>query len=534
LFYFRKRQIDETVRNKSRSTRPKEPIFLAKAYIFKRLLPLKGERLTINRSVLLLLIALFVLGLSSSVMAQANSIWLDNLTYSSYSEFQAAGWTSARQEGVSFSADGVLLDATQVDTSISYSGKFLSGLYDWTVEDRSRWTLGSHSGNSVFGSTQLHTYGFAADGWYGYFAFYRDGQKILTFGSYQEQSRQWFTLRMEKHGNQIDMYFNGNLEQTYTETDKTPSELIAVSINAPWLGGAEYDYIQLWSPDGGSNNYIPSEEVMKTAWVPPPVNGASATVFAVAAVSVSSLVVAAATTTSTGMANGFLAKLVDKFRELIPETIKKWLENFISSKRKLKVDEKTGSPYLPTKSELLVYGISLVFSTFAFSYVKVSNFQDLWIILPTFFATSILVYLVKTYILSVYARRKGVWTENKLWYFGLGLFLFSTVAFRMPFSSPTRTVHHSKNFSQKLSGFLACAAIFITLGFGAFFFILYKVGFVLVGGTGLAMCLISAFFDTFPIEPMHGSGVYKYNKRIWLIIFATTLALYIAWIAHLL
>lgn len=495
---------------------------------------MKGDKSTVNRLVLLLLTALLVFGIGSSASAQVNSIWHEDLNYPGYSQFQAAGWTSTHQEGVSFSADGVILDGTQGDTFISYSDKFPSGIYDWTVEDRSQWTLGSHSGNNIFGLTQKHDYGFSADGWYGYFAFYRDGQKILTFGSYQEQSQQWLTLRMEKHGNQIDMYFNGNLEQTYTETDETPSALIGVSIGAPWIGGAVYDYVQVLSPDGGSNNYIPSDEVMKTAWVPPPFNGAGATVFAVAAVSVSSLMVAAATTTSTGISNGFFAKLVDKLRELIPETIKKWLENFISSKRKLKVDEKTHSPYLPTKSELLVYGISLLLSTFAFSYVKVSVLQDLWIILPTFFVTSVLVSFARTYILSVYTRRKGVWTENKLWYFGLGLFLFSTIAFRIPFSSPTRTVHHSKNFSQRLSGFLACAAIFITLGFGAFFFVLYKAGFVLVGGTGLAMCLISAFFDTFPIEPMRGAGVYKYDKRIWLVIFVATLTLYIAWIAHLL
>jgi hypothetical protein len=126
-----------------------------------------------------------------------------------------------------------------------------------------------------------------------------------------------------------------------------------------------------------------------------------------------------------------------------------------------------------------------------------------------------------------------VWTEYKLWYFGLAMFLLSTLAFRTPFSSPTRTVHHSRNFTERLGGFLSCAALFITLGFGAFFFVLYKSGFALIGGTGLAMCLISAFFDTFPIEPMGGKDIYKYNKALWGILFVFTLALYAVWIAHL-
>ncbi len=103
-----------------------------------------------------------------------------------------------------------------------------------------------------------------------------------------------------------------------------------------------------------------------------------------------------------GAASGFLGKLIDKIRELVPDTIKKWLEHFIASKRKLKVEEKNGSPYLPTKSEALVYGLSILFSTFAFSYVKLSSLDQLLIIIPTFFVTSILVSFARTYILTVY------------------------------------------------------------------------------------------------------------------------------------
>jgi hypothetical protein len=276
-----------------------------------------------------------------------------------------------------------------------------------------------------------------------------------------------------------------------------------------------------------------TNDITKTAWVPTPANGAAATIFSAAAVSIASIIFAAASSAPAGAATGFLGKLINKIRELMPETIKKWFEAFIASKRKLKVDEKTGSPYLPTKSEALVYGLWILFSTFAFSYVKVSSLDEILIIIPTFFVTSVLVSFARTYILAVYSRRRGVWTEYKLWYFGLGLFLLSTLAFRTPFSSPTRTVHHSRNFTERLGGFLSCAALFITLGFGAIFFVLFKSGFALIGGTGLSMCLISAFFDTFPIEPMGGKNIYKYNKLLWGILFIFTLTLYALWIAHI-
>ena len=127
-----------------------------------------------------------------------NSILRDDMNYSSFNQFQAAGWSSEHQAGVSFNGSSVILDGTQADTAIHYSNRFPSGIYDWKVEDRSRWTMGSHSGNSVAALTDKHSYLFSADGWYNVFAFYRDSQKILTFGNYQEKANEWITLRMER------------------------------------------------------------------------------------------------------------------------------------------------------------------------------------------------------------------------------------------------------------------------------------------------------------------------------------------------
>jgi|GEM_PF-663726 len=277
-----------------------------------------------------------------------------------------------------------------------------------------------------------------------------------------------------------------------------------------------------------------NDNLPTTAWVPPASNGAVACIVTVGLVGAVALVIAAASSASAGATGGFLDKIIDKVRGLLPKTVKKWLEDLIASKRKLKIDEKTGSPYLPTKSEIAGYTVSILVLTFSFAYVEAIDLNQFLLVLPIFFATSILVALIRTYILAVWARRRGVWTEYKLWYFGIAMFLVSTLAFRSPFSSPTRTIHHSRNFTERLGGLLSCAAIFITLGFAGLFFILLKSGFVLIGGTGLAMCLITAFFDTFPIKPMSGEGIYKYNKLLWASLFFTTLAFYGAWLAQIL
>ena len=212
------------------------------------------------KSLTILAVAVFVF--SSVMMAQAqteNSIWRDEMTYQSADQLQVAGWTITHQAGVSFSGSAIILDGTQEDTAIHYSSHFPSGISNWKVEDRSRWILGSHCGNSVTGITDKHSYTFMADGWYSTFAFYRDGQKT-TFGNFQENKNEWFTLSIEKQGNQINMYYNGELKSTYTETDTSSSNLIGVAAVSPWRGGSEYDYFQVWS--AGSNVLTPQTSLL--------------------------------------------------------------------------------------------------------------------------------------------------------------------------------------------------------------------------------------------------------------------------------
>ncbi|PVX25013.1 MAG: hypothetical protein CW691_05860 [Candidatus Bathyarchaeum sp.] len=266
----------------------------------------------------------------------------------------------------------------------------------------------------------------------------------------------------------------------------------------------------------------PNSEV----WVPAPSNAAVATVITVAATGVVSVAVAAVNSV-IGASTG---KVANEVSGLFPSALKKWLASFLASKRKLEVDEKRGSIFLPTKPELIAYAISIMLLAFSFSYVKVSSLGDILTVLPTILATSILVGFVKSFVTITYARRRGVWTEFKLWYFGLAIFIITTFAFRVPFSSPTRNVNHSPKMTKQLSAKLSIFSILITLVFAGLFFGLLLAGNTVIGGTGLAMCLIGAFFDTFPIAPLYGKKIFDNNKLVWTGLFVSTLAFYIAWL----
>ena len=67
-----------------------------------------------------LVVMLFVFSFIGMVKAQNDtSVWRDDMNYSSFDQFQAAGWTSLHPTGVSFSGTGVVLDGTQGDNTIS-------------------------------------------------------------------------------------------------------------------------------------------------------------------------------------------------------------------------------------------------------------------------------------------------------------------------------------------------------------------------------------------------------------------------------
>lgn len=284
------------------------------------------------------------------------------------------------------------------------------------------------------------------------------------------------------------------------------------------------------SPEGSN--------VMTTVWVPPAQNAAGATVVSAVAVGAVSLAFAAITatavTTSSTIASvsaeGIGDKVKDRIRDLIPDSVKKWMEDFVSSKRKTEVTDKTGNAYKLTKPEVYAYALSTFFLAFSFSYVKANTFTQILLVLPTILTTSILVESAKTFFEITYSRRKGVWTEHKIWYFGLATFIATTFAFKVPFSSPTRTVHSGHKFTKRLGAILASASILMSLAFAGFFSGLLLAGFTVIGSTGMAMCIIGAFFDTFPIEPMSGKEVLNHNKKLWAALFAATLVIYACWL----
>jgi hypothetical protein len=149
---------------------------------------------------------------------------------------------------------------------------------------------------------------------------------------------------------------------------------------------------------------------------------------------------------------------------------------------------------------------------------------------PVFLATSVFVGFVQKFFSIAYMRSKGVWSEHRIWPYGLFLFLFTTFVFRVPFSSPTRNVHQSAKFTERLGALASVSEILIGLAFAGLFFLLSRMGYMMVGGAGLDMCVIGSFCGTFPLAPLSGKDVFDYSKRLWVGLFIVTLIIFIAWL----
>jgi Zn-dependent protease len=257
-------------------------------------------------------------------------------------------------------------------------------------------------------------------------------------------------------------------------------------------------------------------------WTPSALGAFVTGIFTVGITSVVSALASAVTNPETFPSQA----VAQKISEMLPETLKKWLHEFIGSKRKLVIGTRRHSSFTVTKFEVAAYAVSLSVLTFAFAYVKAPTLNEILVVIPTVLVTSIIVEFTKNYVISVVARMKGVWTEHRLWYFGLVLFLFSSFVFRVPFSSPSRLTHNAPKFTKKSLGLVSAAQVLVAFAFAVVFYGLFISGYTLIGNIGIVMCLTMAFFDSIPIPPMNGKDIYDWSKFLWLSLFISAFTLY--------
>lgn len=162
------------------------------------------------------------------------------MDYANLNEMTAAGWTIDVPAFTYLNQSSVVLNFTSPATSIHYRG-FPSGILNWKAETRGMWTTGSGGSVGVNVVTDAHSYGYSLDGWYNEFEFYLDSVKVLSFGTMALERYHWYVMSMEKTGNTLNFYLNGQLVNTYVD-NSTPSQAVGMDSVSPWQSATQYDY----------------------------------------------------------------------------------------------------------------------------------------------------------------------------------------------------------------------------------------------------------------------------------------------------
>lgn len=287
--------------------------------------------------------------------------------------------------------------------------------------------------------------------------------------------------------------------------------------------GSHIEYRIVVFDNAGNNVTLESEyAIVEEAWAPS-VQGAAVAAAVSVGTTAAVSALASAAGSSAGQASG---KLGQKLDDLLPDTMKKWLADSVSSRSKVAIREKMGSRFVLTRVEVVSYAVTMSILTLGFAYAKSGSPTLILESIPLILATSIFVDLLKGYIMTVVTRQMGVWTEHRVWFLGLALFAFSTLVFRVPFSSPSKHARYSLKMTKRLDGLLSSISVVLAFVFALIFLGIYSVGFTLIGNIGMIMCLTGVLFDTLPIPPMGGKGIFDWNKIVWLGLFAASIAFY--------
>ena len=280
----------------------------------------------------------------------------------------------------------------------------------------------------------------------------------------------------------------------------------------------------------GSGNVTGSSSlsVDVRVWVPTATDAVVSCVTTVGIIGAVSIVANAITNPITLASNMFLKK----FNELIPKYVKDWLEGFVASKRSTSIVKMEGPLFTLTRLEILAYGVAIIVLTLAFGYCGAGTLEEFLLLIPSFLITGLAVGLIKNYIMELFSRNRGIWAEYRVWYFGLATFILSTLLFKTPFSSPSRTLHSKGNSSPKHSGITATASLGLTLVFAAAFFLVMRLGFYELGSIGLAGSLLSALFETIPVPQTNGKSIWDWSKRVWVVSFLVSALIYVSWLIY--
>lgn len=158
-------------------------------------------------------------------------------------------------------------------------------------------------------------------------------------------------------------------------------------------------------------------------------------------------------------------------------------------------------------------------------YPNVLEIDTIVSVIPYVLLTVVFVFLFNVAFSVFVSFVTNVWAETKIWLYGLISFLITGIVFLAPFASPSRTEYEGE-LDKKRSATIAVLKIVSSLILMVPFYLVYDMGYTIIGDVGLLATTMGACFTAFPTKPLEGEEVFKYSKVIWFGIFFSSFTLY--------
>lgn len=198
-----------------------------------------------------------------------------------------------------------------------------------------------------------------------------------------------------------------------------------------------------------------------------------------------------------------------------------------------------------TKREVMAMLISVIVLVIGFGYVEMMsalspnkmievlgiplftlpNFSlsSFFMVVPVVFFTSVMIILAIELVEELSAKMIGLWSEFRIWPIGLLTLLISSL-FLMPIGYPGKAVPKGEvKITNRMEVFIASCVLFSILAMMFPFEIAFLIGDSMKAGLpadlltsfgmiGITMCVMMFAYSVFPIVPMDGRKLWKFNK----------------------
>jgi len=300
------------------------------------------------------------------------------------------------------------------------------------------------------------------------------------------------------------------------------------SVKASWSGNDNYER------NSSGLIVFTVEFTAPMRQIPPPENtavalavGTSVTVGLTASMSLSGF----AQSFSDGIAKLPLPKWFKDFLNLYAE---KTFENLNAEELKALKRKR-----IVTLRELLSLLFSGMILLAVFLWVEVGGIPNLlssdyvFAALPQVLISVVFVFSLSQIFSLVSAKVLNVWSEFKIWLYGLAALLITGIVLMIPFASPGK-VEYQGDLDRKKAGLIASSKILCILILAAPFYFFQILGFPTIADAGLMMTMMTACYSTFPSQPLEGRAIFTYNKSLWITIFLLSFSIFICTIFNLL